>query len=83
MAKKQKHGLKIIRRFAEDLWGILGIQNKPSSVLHFIYENYKNNFKYRKLLKNAHKSFFFNKKEESFYIRLYLVKKNLKEKDVQ
>ena len=56
--KTGQHNLKILRRFQEDIWGILGLKNKPSSVLDYIYEAYQNNFRYKKLLKKTKKSFF-------------------------
>ena len=56
--KKGQHNLKIIRRFEEDIWGVLATKNKPTQVLNFVYEAYQNNFKYKKLLKSTKKSFF-------------------------
>ena len=50
--KKRDHSLKIIRRFEEDIWGVLAVTDKPSNVLNYIYEAYQNNFKYKKLLQN-------------------------------
>ena len=43
--KKGQHNLKIIRRFEEDIWGVLATKNKPTQVLNFVYEAYQNNFK--------------------------------------
>ena len=34
--KKNQHNLKLIRRFEEDIWGILALKNKPSKVLDYI-----------------------------------------------
>ena len=45
--KKTQHNLKLIRRFDEDIWGVLSIKDKPSSVLNYLYEAYQNNFKYK------------------------------------
>jgi small subunit ribosomal protein S4 len=58
----------------------LGVQNKPSSVLNFIYENYQNNFKYRKLLKTSSKKFFFSKKREKFLYKVTSDDKEFKRK---
>lgn len=68
--KKSQHGLKVIRRFQEDIWGILAIKNKPSSVLNFIYEAYQNNFKHKKLLKETQKSFFLVRKRGKFLYKV-------------
>ena len=65
--KRAQHNLKIIRRFEEDIWGILAIKNKPSKVLNYLYEAYQNTFKYRKLLKTTKRSFFIKKKARFLY----------------
>lgn len=68
--KKQQHGLKIIRRFEEDIWGVLATKNKPSKVLNYIYEAYQNNYKYKKLLKQTKKSFFLVRKKGQFLYKV-------------
>ena len=65
--KKAQHNLKIIRRFEEDIWGVLAVKNKPSKILNYIYEAYQNTFKYRKLLKSTKRSFFIKKKARFLY----------------
>ena len=59
--KKKQHGLKIVRRFEEDIWGVLATSKKSNNVLNFVYEAYQNNFKYKKLLKDNKKAFFLAK----------------------
>jgi len=58
--KKGQHNLKILRRFREDIFGLLGLVDKPSNVLNYIYEAYQNDFKYNKLLGGVNQSFFFS-----------------------
>ena len=72
--KSSQHNLKIIRRFEEDIWGVLATSNKPSRVLNYLFEVYKNNYKYKRLLKR--KSFFLVKKQDKF---LYQVANDDKE----
>lgn len=68
--KKNQHNLKLIRRFEEDIWGILALKNKPSKVLNYIYEAYQNNYKYKKLLKDTKKSFFLVRKRSQFLYKV-------------
>ena len=69
--KKGQHNLKIIRRFEEDIWGVLAVKNKPSQVLNYVYEAYQNNFKYKKLLKSTKKSFFLVRKKGKFLYKVF------------
>ena len=62
--KSSQHNLKIIRRFEEDIWGVLATATKPSRVLNYLFEAYKNNYKYKRLLKRQ--SFFLLKKQDKF-----------------
>ena len=78
--KKRDHSLKIIRRFEEDIWGVLAIKNKPSNVLNYIYEAYQNNFKYRKLLKTNTKAFFLVRKKGKFLYKVVTDDKEFKRK---
>ncbi len=78
--KKQQHGLKIIRRFEEDIWGVLATKNKPSHVLNYIYEAYQNNFKYKKLLKQTKKSFFLVRKKGQFLYKITTDEQEFKRK---
>lgn len=68
--KKHDHSLKIIRRFEEDIWGVLAVKDKPSNVLNYIYEAYQNNFRYKKLLKDNKKAFFLVKKKGKFLYKV-------------
>lgn len=68
--KKTQHNLKLIRRFDEDIWGVLSIKDKPSSVLNYLYEAYQNNFKYKKLLKSRKRSFFLVRKRGKFIYKV-------------
>lgn len=68
--KKSQHNLKLIRRFEEDIWGVLALKNKPSKVLNYIYEAYQNNYKYKKLLKDTKKSFFLVRKRGQFLYKV-------------
>lgn len=68
--KKGQHGLKIVRRFEEDIWGSLALRTKPANVLNYIYEAYQNNFKYKKLLKGNRKAFFLVRKKGKFLYKV-------------
>jgi len=78
--KKTQHNLKILRRFQEDIWGILGLKNKPNKVLDYIYEAYQNNFKYKRLLKRTNKSFFLMRKKDDFNYKVITDEKEFKRK---
>ena len=78
--KKVQHNLKIIRRFEEDIWGVLATKNKPTQVLNFVYEAYQNNFKYKKLLKSTKKSFFLVRKKGKFLYKVFTGEKEFKRK---
>ncbi len=78
--KKGQHNLKIIRRFAEDIWGVLALKNKPTKVLNYLYESYQNHFKYRKLLKAAKKSYFLKRKKGKFLYKIFTGEKEFKRK---
>ena len=78
--KKGQHNLKIIRRFEEDIWGVLAVKNKPSQVLNYVYEAYQNNFKYKKLLKSTKKSFFLVRKKGKFLYKVFTGEKEFKRK---
>ena len=78
--KRGQHNLKIIRRFEEDIWGVLATKNKPSQVLNYVYEAYQNNFKYKKLLKSTKKSFFLVRKKGKFLYKIYTGEKEFKRK---
>lgn len=78
--KKGQHNLKIIRRFEEDIWGVLATKNKPTQVLNFVYEAYQNNFKYKKLLKSTKKSFFLVRKKGKFLYKVFTGEKEFKRK---
>jgi len=56
------------------------VKNKPSSVLNFVYDSYQNNFKYRKLLQNARKTFFIKKKKDKFLYKVITNDKEFKRK---
>jgi ribosomal protein S4 len=75
-----QHNLKILRRFQEDITGVLGLRNKPSKVLDYIYEAYQNNFKYRKLLRKTNKSFFLVSKKDDFNYKIITDEKEFKRK---
>lgn len=68
--KKRDHSLKIIRRFEEDIWGVLATQDKPSNVLNYIYEAYQNNFRYKKLLQKNSKAFFLVRRKGKFLYKV-------------
>ena len=76
--KKRDHSLKIIRRFEEDIWGVLATSNKPSNVLNYVYEAYQNNFKYKKLLQNNTKAFFLVRKKGKFLYKVVTDDKEFK-----
>jgi small subunit ribosomal protein S4 len=78
--KKNQHSLKVIRRFEEDIWGVLSIKNKPSNILNYIYEAYQNNFKYRKLLQANNKLFFLSKKKGKFLYKVVTDDREFKRK---
>ncbi len=64
--KKGQHSLGILRRFQEDIFGILGLKNKPSKVLDYIYDAYQNDLKYKQLLEETDQSFFLENTEDDF-----------------
>lgn len=68
--KKKQRGLKVIRRFNEDIWGKLAVTKKPLWVLDYLYEVYQNTFKYRKLLKTTKKGFFLSRKRKPFLYKV-------------
>lgn len=76
--KKNQHSLKVIKRFDEDIWGLLAIKPKPTRVLNYLFEVYQNNYKYRRLLKKRH--FFFNNKKMSFLYKTVADDKEFKKK---
>ena len=78
-AQKQ-HGLKIVRRFEEDIWGVLATSKKSNNVLNFVYEAYQNNFKYKKLLKDNKKAFFLAKRRGKFLYKITTDEKEFKRK---
>lgn len=78
--KNSEHNLKLIRRFEEDIWGVLALKNKPSSVLNYIYEVYQNNFKYRKLLKRSSRAFFLVRRKAKFLYKIVTDEKEFKRK---
>jgi ribosomal protein S4 len=78
--KTGQHNFKILRRFQEDITGVLGLRNKPSKVLDYIYEAYQNNFKYRKLLRKTNKSFFLVSKKDDFNYKIITDEKEFKRK---
>ncbi len=78
--KKSQQGLKIIRRFEEDILGVLSIKNKPSNVLNYIYEVYQNNFKYKKLLRSNKQAFFLSRKKGKFLYKVVTDEKEFKRK---
>ena len=78
--KKKQHGLKIVRRFEEDIWGVLATSKKSNNVLNFVYEAYQNNFKYKKLLKDNKKSFFLAKRRGKFLYKITTDEKEFKRK---
>ena len=59
--KKSQHNLKVIKRFGEDLWGVLAIKDKPSRAINYVFDVYSNNYKYRRLLKK--RQFFLSSKK--------------------
>jgi len=80
--KTQKHSLKVFRRFDEDIWGHLSLVNKPLQVLNYIFEAYKNTYKYKKLLRK--KFFFFSKNLKDLFSShkgTFLYKVSQKEKE--
>lgn len=79
-SKKSQHSLKIIRRFEEDIWGVLGVRKKPNNVLNFIYEAYQNNFRYKKLLQGNRKAFFLVRKKGKFLYKIVTDDKEFKRK---
>lgn len=76
MAFNKKHSLKIIRRFEEDIWGVLALKKKPTRVLNYIFEAYQNNHKYRKLLRYQH--FFLSKKKSKFLYKIITEEKEFR-----
>jgi ribosomal protein S4 len=68
--KKGQHNLKILRRFREDISGALGLTDKPSNVLNYIYEAYQNDFKYNKLLGGLNQSFFLPSSKDEFSYKI-------------
>ena len=78
--KKKQHGLKIVRRFEEDIWGVLATSKKSNNVLNFVYEAYQNNFKYKKLLKDNKKAFFLAKRRGKFLYKITTDEKEFKRK---
>jgi ribosomal protein S4 len=78
--KVGQHNLKLLRRFQEDITGSLGLRNKPSNVLDYVFEAYQNNFKYRKLLRKTNKSFFLIAKKEDFNYKIITDEKEFKRK---
>lgn len=78
--KKSQHGLKVIRRFEEDIWGVLSTRDKPSSVLNYIYEAYQNNFKYKKLLQSNKQAFFLSRKKGKFLYKIVTDDREFKRK---
>lgn len=72
--KANQHSLKVVRRFEEDIWGRLAISDKDSKALDYIFNIYKNDFRYRSLIGN--KRFFLVSKKAKF---LYQVSANEKE----
>lgn len=77
-AKSSQHNLKVIRRFEEDIWGILATATKPSRVLNYLFESYKNNYKYKRLLKRQ--SFFLLKKQDKFLYQVATEDKEFRRK---
>ena len=61
--KVGQHNLKILRRFQEDITGTLGLRNKPSNILDYIFEAYQNNFKYKNktVFNGSTRKYLFNK----------------------
>jgi len=58
----------------------LGLENKSSRILDYMYEAYQNNFKYKKLLKKTNKSFFLLKKKDDFTYKVITDEKEFKRK---
>ncbi len=69
--QRNNHSLKVLRRFNEDIWNILANKKRRTKngikTLKYICESYKNNMKYKKLLKKRKKRFFFNKYKKFTY----------------
>lgn len=63
--KKSQHCLKIIKRFDEDIWGRLATINKSTKILSYIYDVYRNNNKYKKLI--VKRQFLLKKKIKFLY----------------
>lgn len=76
--KKMQHGLKIIKRFDEDIWGRLSLIKKPQKILNYLFNVYQNNFKYRRLLRKQH--FFFSKKRTKFLYKVVSDEKEFRRK---
>jgi len=76
--KKNQHSLKVIKRFDEDVWGVLATKNKPTRVLDYLFEVYQNNYKYRKLIRK--KQFFLSNKKLKFLYKTISEDKEFKRK---
>jgi len=48
--KKGQHGLKLIKRFDEDIFGRLAQIDKPTKILDSLYETYLSSVKYKRLV---------------------------------
>lgn len=76
--KKNQHNLKVIKRFGEDIWGILALKDKTSRALNYVFEVYSNNYKYRRLLKK--RQFFLSAKKLKFLYKPVSEEKEFKRK---
>ena len=82
--KKSKYNFKIIRRFEEDIWGRLSLNNNKSfKTLNYIFKCYSSDFKYKSFLRK--RNFFLSNKRDNFLYmtglfdkELYRKKKTLK-----
>lgn len=76
--KNTQHNFKMIRRFDEDIWGVLALLDKPCRVSNYIYDVYKNSYKHRTLLKK--RFFFLNTKKQKFAYKVVSDEKEFKRK---
>jgi len=76
--KKSQHSLKVIKRFDEDIWGVLATKEKPTRVINYLFEVYQNNYKYRRLLRR--KQFFLSNKKLKFLYKTISEEKEFKRK---
>ena len=64
---RNQHGLKMLRRFKEDIFGNLALVEKPLRLVNYLYAIYQSSYVHKQLLIKTRRSFFLEKRQRFLY----------------